>query len=79
MAGGQAFVLISVEIGKTVEVRDRLLSIGSVKEAYCVMGPYDIICRVEAESSDQIPTIVLDDIHPIDGVVDTMTATVFKP
>ena len=75
----EAFVLISVQIGKTVEVRERLLEIDAVREAHCVMGPYDIICRVSAGSADDIPRIVLNSIHPIEGVVDTLTATVFNP
>ena len=79
MGRSQAFVLISVKIGKTVEVRDKLLRIPEVKEAYCVMGPYDIICRLEAEKPEEIPRIVLNSIHPIDGVTDTVTATVFTP
>jgi len=79
MGKSQAFVLISVRIGKTVEVRDRLLEIDSVKEAYCVMGPYDVICRVEADTTEEIPKIVLNSIHPIEGVVETLTATVFTP
>lgn len=79
MGKAEAFVLISVEIGKASEVRERLLMIDAVKEAYCVMGPYDIICRLQGESSDEIPRIVLNSIHPVEGVVDTMTATVFTP
>jgi DNA-binding Lrp family transcriptional regulator len=79
MAGSEAFVLISVEIGKTVDVRDELLKIKGVKEAHCVMGPYDVICRIVADSADDIPRLVLDSIHPIEGVVDTLTATVFTP
>jgi DNA-binding Lrp family transcriptional regulator len=75
----EAFVLISVQIGKTVEVRDKLLEIDAVSEAHCVMGPYDVICRLKTDSADDIPRIVLNSIHPIEGVVDTMTATVFKP
>jgi len=75
----EAFVLISVQIGKTVEVRDKLLEIDAVSEAHCVMGPYDVICRLKTDSTDDIPRIVLNSIHPIEGVVDTLTATVFKP
>ena len=79
MGNNQAFVLISVQIGKTVDVRDKLLEIDTVKEVYCVMGPYDVICRIETKSPEEIPMIVLNSIHPIDGVVETMTATVFTP
>ncbi len=79
MAKSQAFVLISVRIGKTVEVRDKLLKIGSVKEAFCVMGPYDVICRIETAAPEEIPKVVLNSIHSIDGVEDTLTATVFSP
>ncbi len=79
MGNNQAFVLISVQIGKTVDVRDKLLEIDTVKEVYCVMGPYDVICRIETESPEEIPMLVLNSIHPIDGVVETMTATVFTP
>jgi DNA-binding Lrp family transcriptional regulator len=75
----EAFVLISVQIGKTVEVREMLLEIDAVTEAHCVMGPYDVICRLKTDSADDIPRIVLNSIHSIEGVVDTMTATVFKP
>ena len=79
MVKSEAFVLISVQIGKTVEVRDKLLEIDSVKEAHCVMGPYDIICRIVTDSAEDVPRIVLNSIHPIKGVADTLTATVFAP
>jgi DNA-binding Lrp family transcriptional regulator len=79
MAKSEAFVLISVQIGKTVDVRDSLIEIPEVKEAHCVMGPYDVICRIVTDSADEIPRIVLNSIHPIEGVVDTVTATVFAP
>ena len=79
MARSEAFVLISVQIGKTRDVRDKLLKVKGIKEAHCVMGPYDVICRIVADSPDDIPRMVLDSIHPIEGVVDTLTATVFSP
>ena len=54
----QAFVLINAEIGAENEVLKNLESIPEVKEAHRVLGSYDIVARVEAETPQQLEDIV---------------------
>ncbi len=72
----QAYILISVSVGKARFVHEKLLNIPDISKVDAISGPYDIIVYLEAFDFSNIGSIVLDKIQAIDGVVDTITCHV---
>lgn len=70
-----AFIMITAQTGMPFSVAEKVSEIENVKFAYPVTGVYDIIAYVEAEKelSDELKRIV-NEIHAIDGVLETMTS-----
>jgi len=73
-----AYCLISNEPGKTAEVFQRVKSIEGVKKVESVAGLYDIVARVEVDSTDKLTKVVFGDIRSISGVTSTVTLIVTK-
>jgi DNA-binding Lrp family transcriptional regulator len=74
----QAYVLITVAIGKVKKVLDEMKKIKNVKSVHVVTGAYDIIAFVEADDLPSLTETVVKNIHKIKGVVDTNTAIVVE-
>ena len=74
----EAYVLITVAIGKVRSAAKELRKISGVKSVRVVTGPYDIIAFVEAKDLASLTNTVVGDIHRIKGVVDTNTAIVVE-
>ena len=72
-----AFILINAEPARTREVLDRLESIpGAVARE--VLGPYDVIVELEADTPEDITGIMRNRIRPIAGVTNTVTCLWFS-
>jgi len=69
----KAFVLIETTVGKTKEVVTALQDLAGVISVNAVTGPYDVIAIIEADSLNLIGDIVTQSIHPIGGIVRTVT------
>ena len=68
-----AYVLINVEIGTENDVLNKLKEIPGVTEAWIVFGVYDIITKVEADSSEKLKDFISRSIRKIEGVRNTLT------
>ena len=68
-----AFVLIKSELGAESEVLNALKKINQVKEAYIVLGVYDIIAKVESDKMDKLSDIITWNIRRLDKVRSTLT------
>ena len=53
-----AYSLISVEHGADEEVLANLIELDGVTEASLVYGEYDIHCRIEVETMDQLRQVI---------------------
>ena len=73
-----AFILINAELGKEDMVLALVRALPEVKEAYMVYGVYDIIIKVEAETTQVIKDAVFSKIRRIDNVRSTVTMIVLK-
>ncbi len=73
-----AYVLINTEIGAISEVLEDLKKIKEVKESYALFGVYDIMTKVEAESTQQLKKIVTLKIRHIDNVRSTLTMIIME-
>jgi len=67
------FVLIDIEPKREKEVYQKLLKIEQIVELYPLFGEFDLIAKVEADTYDEIGTVVLHKVRAIDGVKATRT------
>ncbi len=63
-------------MGREVQTYERILSTQHVKEATIVLGLYDILCKIEADTTKAIEQAVMQ-IRKIPHVQTTMTLLVF--
>jgi len=71
-----AYVLITVSIGKIKEVIEAVKKIEGVIEADVITGPYEAIAKIKANDLGELTKTVIQQIHYIEGVIDTTTAIV---
>lgn len=73
-----AYVLITVSIGRIKEVIESVKKIEGVIEADVITGPYDAIAKIKANDLGELTKTVIQQIHYIEGVIDTTTAIVIS-
>ncbi|MFF0814323.1 Lrp/AsnC ligand binding domain-containing protein [Rhodococcus sp. NPDC003318] len=71
----QAFVLIQTEVGKATVIADRIRQLPGVVTAENVVGPYDVIARIDALGGDGLAPVVKD-IQHVTGITRTLTCEV---
>ncbi|MFW5865677.1 MAG: Lrp/AsnC family transcriptional regulator [Nanoarchaeota archaeon] len=74
----QAFILINTERGKEQDIYDSIMGLEQVSGAYMIFGEWDILVKVNLESSEALGTFILDSIRPLEGVTLTSTLIVAK-
>ncbi len=67
-----AFILINVAPANTISVVERLKSISGVI-VHEVLGPYDIVVDVEADTPEDLTAMLRNNIRPLNGITDTLT------
>ena len=67
------FVLITTEPGQEKVVRGRLEEIELVTAGWMLFGEYDLIARVQAEDDYDLTRCIVEEIRPMEGIVDTKT------
>jgi DNA-binding Lrp family transcriptional regulator len=75
----RAYVLVNAETGSTERVQRELKGKPGVRLADLVIGPHDIVVSVEAADLNAVGKLVLNEIHGIGGVVNTLTYPVLEP
>lgn len=73
----KAYVLIIVDPSKTKEVLEKIRQIPEVVESHEVMGPFDIVAEIEAQSLTDVPPILSSRIRGISGVESTTSLVTF--
>jgi DNA-binding Lrp family transcriptional regulator len=71
-----AYVLIQTEVGKVAHVAQALSDLDGMQLAEDLVGPYDVIARIQAPGLDQLGRLVASRIQAVDGVTRTLTCTV---
>jgi len=72
----QAYILIQTEVGRSSEVSAAIRQVSGVTQAEDVVGPYDVIARIEAASVDELGQLVISRIQDVKGITRTLTCTV---
>ena len=67
------FVLITTEPGQEKFVRARLEEIELVTAGWMLFGEYDLIARVQADDEYDLTRCIVEEIRPMEGIVDTKT------
>ncbi len=71
-----AYILVNVEPTKTTAVVQRFKEIsGAIVQE--VLGPYDIVVELEADTQEDITALLRNRIRPVDGVTNTVTCMWF--
>lgn len=74
----KAYVLLSNESGAENSIISNLQRIDSVKEAYGSFGAYDIITKLQDDSSQKIEKVISKQIRAIPKVRSTLTLPVYE-
>ncbi len=67
------FVLITTQPGQEKKVREALESIKHVTSGWMLFGEYDLIARVQADDEYELTRCIVEQIRPMNGIVDTKT------
>jgi len=73
-----AFVMMTAEAGKEADVLDELKKIEHVKEACLTYGVYDVVARIEAETSDKLKDTIFKKVRSLNNVKTTLTMMVVE-
>lgn len=74
----KAIVLVHTETGKEDETLKELRKVEGILEVFQVLGPYDIILKIEAENQKKLAEIVTNRIRRIDSVHSTATSIIVE-
>jgi DNA-binding Lrp family transcriptional regulator len=69
----KAYVLIETQVGRTKQVVDTIRKLQGVVLVDIVTGPYDAIAIVQAETLNDIGTLLVEKVHPVAGISRTVT------
>jgi len=72
----EAYVLVNCDLGTEEEIISGLKQIEQVKEVHGTFGAYDIIAKVQAESTDKLREAITWKIRKMAKIRSTLTLTV---
>ena len=73
----KAYIMCSIRLGTTNEVLNKLKKIPNVTSVAVITGELDIIIRVETKTMEEMYNRT-QEIHLIDGVIETATSVIQK-
>jgi DNA-binding Lrp family transcriptional regulator len=73
----KAYVLVVTDSAAMRRVAAALREVEGVTQVHEVMGPYDVVAELEAESVTEIPAVLADTIRTIEGIQSTTTLVAF--
>lgn len=73
-----AIVLINSEIGKEMEILDRLCNMPEVERAFLVYGVYDVVAKVRADNMELLEGAITDRVRKLKGIRSTLTLIVSR-
>lgn len=78
MSNSKAYVLIQVQTGKAEAVANTLRKIPGVSDADLVAGTCDVIAVLHGSDADSIARLVVNEIHSVKGIQNTVTSMVIN-
>lgn len=74
----QAYVLVQTEVGMAASVAEAVSEIEGVVRVDAVTGPYDVVVLTEANSGDDLGTMVVSRVQRVPGITRTLTCSILK-
>jgi len=74
-----AFVNVMVQPGAVSAAAREIGQVDAVERVHVVTGDHDVVAQLELTDDENLPDVVADEIHPVTGVVDTVTNVAFDP
>lgn len=71
-----AYILVQTEVGRSSAVAGAIAALPGVTSAEDVIGPYDVIVRVEAADMDELGRLVIAQVQQVEGITRTLTCSV---
>ncbi|MGW0040526.1 Lrp/AsnC ligand binding domain-containing protein [Rhodococcus sp. NPDC003348] len=71
----QAYILIQTEVGKATVIADQIRQLPGVLTAEDVIGPYDVVVRIEGQDGSGFAPVVKG-IQQVAGITRTLTCEV---
>ncbi len=68
-----AFILITCDVGTEGKIVETLKTIDGIKEVQRVMGNYDIIVKLEAQTKEDLMKIITQKIRKIANIRSTLS------
>jgi DNA-binding Lrp family transcriptional regulator len=75
-SGVEAFMLIQTDVGRAEVVAKQLAELAGVLSAEYVTGPYDVVARIGAETTDDLEGSVVPSVQQVSGITRTLTCPV---
>jgi DNA-binding Lrp family transcriptional regulator len=72
----KAYILLSCEIGKEIEVASQLSNIDEIKNVMITYGAYDIVLEAETSNSTQMDNLITSKIRKLEKIRSTITLRV---
>ena len=69
----EAYVLINTSVNTERKVMGKLGLITGVTEVHIILGVYDLIVRVQANTLEELKRIILEEIRSLDNIRTTIT------
>jgi DNA-binding Lrp family transcriptional regulator len=69
----RAYILMTLEPGKAIDVVKRLRKETGVTQVDAITGEYDAIAQVEAKDVKGIGALIVDKLQGVSGVIRTIT------
>lgn len=68
-----ALILITTNVGKMKEVREKIDNLSEIEQVEMLTGPYDIMAMAEADEMSDITKTLMEKIRNLEGVQETTT------
>lgn len=68
-----AYILIQCDLGAEVDIIKELTKVSQVQEVRGTYGIYDIFCKVQAESKDDLDEVITNKIRKIPRIRSTIS------
>lgn len=68
-----AYILIQCDLGAEVDIIKSMTKIPEIKEVRGTYGIYDIFCKVQADSKDELDDVITNKVRKIPKIRSTIT------
>lgn len=74
-----AYVHAVVETSAIQQAAREIADSEAIEQVRLVTGEHDLVAQLDLETKDDIDRVVTEDIHSVNGIVETVTHVAFEP